>query len=122
MVYRMVSSARRSVTIRKYVVLYIVRCRYNYDSLVESCVISDSSGGDGGSDGGGSGRAGGEYSIMLLLLERRIPNVIIIYQSVQNDVLYHDQCPNIKMFMIKILRTKVLLSDYLPPGVLRSGL
>ena len=83
-----------------------MRSRYNYDSLVESCVISDSSGGDGGSDGGGSGGAGGEYSIMLLLLERRIPNVIIIHQSLQNDVLYHDQCPNIKMFMIKVLRLR----------------
>ena len=99
-----------------------MRGRYNYDSLVESCVISDSSGGDGGSNGGGSGRAGGEYSIMLLLLERRIPGVIIIHQSLQNDVLYQDQCPIIKMFMIKVLRIKVLLSDYLPPGVLRSGL
>ena len=71
MVYRMVSSSRRFIAIRKYVVLYIVRCRYNYDSLVESCVLSDSSGGDGGSDGGGSGGAGGEYCIMLLLLEKK---------------------------------------------------
>ena len=71
MVDRMVSSARRSVTIRKYVVLYFVRSRYNYDSLGELCVISDSHGGIGGSNGGGSGGAGGEYSIMLLLLEKK---------------------------------------------------
>ena len=71
MVYRMVSSSRRFIAIRKYVVLYMVRSRYNYDSLVESYVISDSSGGDGGSNGGGSGGVGGEYSMILLLLEKK---------------------------------------------------